>query len=112
MIHYHLRSRITNVYELICKVAMLGNLVMNPSSKENLILMEKLCHAITCDVGIVFGNQLSYVRHRVFHFPHFIRLHGPLFLVTAFPIEKLISIINHCITGNIYIEKRLCIYLQ
>jgi len=97
----------STLYDYLVRIAMLGNWFMNPILRKDLENLRYLIYSVLYDTTTLFGNEvLTLVSHRIGHYPHLIQWHGPIFIISAFPMERSISHFMNAITGTFNIEKK------
>jgi len=97
----------STMYDYCVQIALLGNLLMNPIMRKDLELLRHLIYSMLYDTVVLFGNEvLTLVSYRIGHYPFFILWHGPVYIVSAFPMENSIAHFMNAITGTFNIEKK------
>jgi len=95
------------MYDYISNISKFGNMVINPISLDGIEQLFDLVFEILWDTEVLFGRELlTLVSHRLIHYPYLILWHGPVYLNSAFPMERSIHDFLDTITGTNYIERK------
>ncbi len=106
-VKFNSNNKELTLYNYLQDVASVGNILLNPANRNDLEGMRRKIYFLLRNTEIVFGKELmSLVSHKLIHYPFFIKWHGPLYLLTTFPMENLISVFMNAITGTFNIERK------